>query len=202
MTDELLKGLAAQASNMAKMEMRSHHQLNGLLAVYYEGDGLHRLRKIERLAVEHYGEDWLNSGQAKEIIFGVLCAGALALPPDAIAVATVVTAYWRTPAFDALPTEERELVGDDPGRYPEYLKPHDALMSIVQTSERVCISTHRLQGSLLIGQPEISVGPQEGFGGRIKMYGKSPHPKIAQALETVVRKWTADRVKNQGAKEQ
>src|SRR5580704_15563789 len=111
MTDQLLKGLAFQVINMAKNEIRYKHQLNGILAIYNEGgEGLHRMRGIEKIAEEKAGVAWLNSGRAKDIVFGVMCGASQELWPDAIVVSTIVDAFDPLPAFLELPEEERERI--------------------------------------------------------------------------------------------
>lgn len=55
MTDALLKGMAVQVANMAKTDLRYRHQINGILATYFEGRGLRRMRKTEKTCQEIAG---------------------------------------------------------------------------------------------------------------------------------------------------
>ena len=193
-TDALLQGMTAQVANMAKTEMRYHHQLNGILAIYQEGEGLHRMRKVERLIEEYEGKAWLNSGRAKDIVFGVLslAGGSTGLPtgvaaPDAIVIATAGDRFEPTAALLALPPEEQDRIMRTtlPREAPEYFQPHDVLMVLAQTAERVCVRTQRLRmpGALLVGEPEIRCGPQEGFDGRLKLYGVAPPVEVMETLK-------------------
>jgi len=184
MTDELLKGMCAQVANMAKTEIRYRHCLNGILATYFEGQGLHRMRKVEKLVEEKVGPDWLNFGGAKDIIFGILCLGANVIPPDAIVISTVINDYRRLPAFDALPPDEQKRVWDAPvwPPPPQYFQAHDALMVVAQSPERVCTYSQKLLGDLLIGEPDILLFPQAEWNGRLKMYGVEPPSEIVETF--------------------
>ena len=191
MTDELLKGLATQAANMAKTEIRYRHQLNGILAIYHEGQGLHRLRKIEQEVEEKCGKAWLDSGRAKDILFGVLATGAKALPPDAIVIATGGDRFEPTAALLALSPEDQMRIRDahHPRELPQYFQPHDVLMVLVQTPDRVCIYTQRLgPRGMLLGEPEIKCGPQSAFDGRLKMFGVEPPAEIVETLTKMIAK--------------
>jgi hypothetical protein len=187
MTDELLKGMCAQVANMAKTELRYRHELNGILACYHEGEGLHRMRDMERLLVELAGKAWANSGRAKDAIVATLCLGTKSVrvaQPDAIVICTAGDKYYPTPAFDALPPDEKDRIFEatHPRNMPQYFEPRDVLMVLAQSSERVCIYAQRIQmpGELLLGEPEIIVTPQAAFNGRLKIYGVEP---TAEALE-------------------
>lgn len=188
-TDGLLKGMCLQAANMAKTDLRYRHQLNGILAIYNQGEGLHRLRKIEQFAEEKVGKDWLNSGRAKDMIFGALCGGATRIEPDAIVICTGVDQYQQTPAFDALPYEERQRIAHSghPRDLPAYFQPHDALMAVAQTPERACLYLQKMQvpGFLLIGEPKIHFLNQSEFDGRLKMYGVELPHEVGEALEKI-----------------
>ncbi len=190
-TDKQLQGMCAQVANMAKTELRHRHKLNGILAVYFEGSGLRRLRKLEMDIEKHAGEAWLSSAQAKDIVFGTLCGAAGEIPPDAIVVSTGVDKFEPTAAFLALPPGEQERIAQlYPRDVPEYFQPYDALMSLAQTAERVCCCYQRMQvpGFLLIGEPETVFWPQSKFGGRLKFYGIEPPPGVRMAIERLRRR--------------
>lgn len=187
-TDKLLKGLAAQGANMGKTELRHRHKLNGILAAWHHGSGLHRFRKIEKLAEEHFGEGWLNIGQAKDDIFGVLAAGTtVGAIAEAFVIVSAANRFMPTPALKALPPEEFERICEDshPRDLPQYFQPQDILLVVAQSPERVCIFTQRLQipGFLLIGEPDIRCGPQAGFNGRLKIYGGEIPRDIAESIK-------------------
>lgn len=177
---------------MAKTELRYRHQLNGILAIYFEGEGLRRLRKIEKLVEEQCGVAWLNSGRAKDILFGVLCAGAKAIAPDAIVIVTAADKFVPTDAFEVLPDAEKDRLFRDnhPRDMPQYFQPHDILISLAQTPERVCLYHQRFDSKRFqfIGEAEVKIGPQDGFDGRLKMYGVEPPEEIIKGLYEMVSK--------------
>jgi hypothetical protein len=185
MTDEKLKDLARQVATMAKVELSVRHELHGVLAEYWKGIGLRRMKTLEKKAIENYGKDWLDSGRAKQFIFGLLCATAGVMPPDAVVISTGINDYEVTPAFLALREDERSRIfeGRIARNYPQYFVPHRALMVTAQTPERVCLYRQRLQNGLLIGEPEIEFIPQSEFKGRLKVFGTAPPPEIAKAFE-------------------
>ncbi len=82
MTDQEMLGLAAQALNMAKRDLEAGN-FNFLLAGYFEGEALHRMKKVEELILKHLGENWLNSGQTKDVGFGVMRTAVDLMPPHA-----------------------------------------------------------------------------------------------------------------------
>ena len=177
-TDKLLEGMCAQVANMAKTELRYKHTMNCILAIYHEGEGLYRMRKVEKMVEETLGPGWLNSGDAKDAVFGGLSAITAAAPPDAIVLCTAIDDYEPTAKFHALSNEDKQRIARHSGHprdLPQYFQPHDALMVTAQSPERVCMFTQRLRmpGYLLVGEPRVECGPQEGFEGRLKMYGKS-----------------------------
>lgn len=184
MTDNLLKGLAHQGANMAKTDLRYRHQINGVLAFYLEGEGLHRMRKLELEIEGKFGRGWLDSGKAKDIVSGLLCLATKACSPDAIVIVTGADKFEPTAAFDALTEDEQERVfrSQHPRDMPQYFEPHDALVSVAQSPERVCVFTQRLRGDLLIGEPEVRFFPQAAFDGRLKIYGVDPPAKMAEAF--------------------
>jgi hypothetical protein len=168
MTDDLLKGLAAQAANMGKADIQHRGELHGVLAVYYEGQGLHRMRKVEALLIEKCGKGWLNDEGAKHAIFGILCFGANVIPPDAIVVAFAANLYVSNKAGDKGPKV-----------------PGDRLISIAQTKDRVCLRDQELRGGSLIGEPKIVFVDQIDWKGRLKLFGEPP-PDIAAESERIL----------------
>ena len=66
MTDQILEGIAAQAFNMARLELE-RRKFNFLLASYHESDGkkLYRMSKIEAFIVQQLGEGWLNEAMVE-----------------------------------------------------------------------------------------------------------------------------------------
>jgi hypothetical protein len=185
MTDEKLKDLACQVATMATVELSVRHELNGVMAEYWQGIGLRRMKALEKTAIEMYGKDWLNSGRAKQFIFGLLCATVGVMPPDAVVISTGINDYEVTPAFLALREDERRRIFEEriARNYPQYFVPRRALMVTAQTPERVCLYRQRLQNGLLIGEPEIDFVPQSEFKGRLKVFGADPPPEIAKAFE-------------------
>jgi hypothetical protein len=186
-TDELLKGLAHQGANMAKTDLRYRHQINGVIAFYCEGAGLHRMRKVELEIEAKFGRDWLNSGQAKDTAYGVLRLAVKAQPPDAIVIVNAADKFETTTVFDALSNGEKERVfrSQHPRDLPQYFQPHDALVSVAQSPERVCVFSQRLRGDLLIGEPEVRFFPQSAFDGRLKIYGVDPPAEMLEAFARV-----------------
>lgn len=168
MTDKLLEGLAAQAANMAKADLQLRGQINGVLANYFEGQGLHRMRTIETLLEQNVGKDWLNLDGAKHHIFGVLCYGASLITPDALVVAFAANAYYSNAAGDKV-----EKV------------PGDRLIAIAQTKERVCLRDQEIRGRLVIGEPRIMFVDQADWKGRLKLYGEAP-PEIVREGERIL----------------
>jgi len=181
MTDKILEGMATQGLNMARTELRYRHQLNGILAIYIAGEGLHRLRAIERYLEQLAGPAWLQSGHVKDCIFGAIASGNkhISDPPDAVLIVTGGDEFVPTDAMLALPEEDQKRIFEGathPKRLPHYFKPRDVVISLAQSPERICLLRQHVQmpGALLIGQPSIVTGPQENFNGRLKVYGVDP----------------------------
>jgi hypothetical protein len=86
------------------------------------------------------------------------------IPPDAIVAATAVDEFLQTPAFDALPLEEKERI-------------------------RSC-DKHpgEMGGGLLIGQPDVRFADQSTFTGRLKFFGE-PDPELVKSVEPVLREF-------------
>jgi hypothetical protein len=180
MTDPALEGIAAQAFNMAKLDLE-RGSFNFLLASYYAGEGLHRMRQIEALIISRLGENWLNSGQTKDIGFQMLRMACDALPPEAFVFATVINKFEPTAKLRALPPEEyRKLINAK--SHEEHhaavkqglLAVHDALACTAQTSERVCLYTQTYYPKRIepIGRPDVQFFNQSEFAGRMKMFGE------------------------------
>lgn len=166
--------MCARVANMAKTELRTHQELNGIIASYIEGEGLHRMRKVEQLLIEAAGKSWTRSPAAKEVIFSGLAFCAKTTRPDAFVLCTGGDEYRQNAAFEALPPEEQERLMDayHPKHMPQYFKAHDVLMVTAQTPERVCVYTQdiRIPGYLLIGEPAIRFWPQSANIGRLKLF--------------------------------
>lgn len=170
MTDELMKGLAVQALNMVKHDIEQG-RFNFLLAVYNEGESLHRMKKIETLIIKALGEDWLNNGPAKDAGYGILREAVAMLPPEALVIATPIKSFTPTEQFQKLSaTVQKKILGDGHDRQWQaveagYLEVCDALMVVIQTSARVCLCQQTPGGR------KIDFFDQKGFGGRLKMFG-------------------------------
>lgn len=194
MTDEALKGIAFQAVNMAKRDMLRKEWASCLLASWHEGEQLHRMAKIERLIRERLGEDWLNSGEKKDIAFGLMRTFIQIAPPDAFVFVTAINRFVPTPKLRALPHEEilRILDQGHEGHHQAVrnglLELQDALAATAQTSERVCMYVQQVGwGGAFIGQPEVNIGPLEDFDGRMKMYGKATKLTAPDFTEEMLR---------------
>jgi hypothetical protein len=177
-TDEELKGLAAQMANMAKTDIRnSGSGLTGVLAVYIPGIGLLRMAKYEQLAIERFGKSWTGSGEAKRHVFGVMRTVADIVRPAAIAIATACDKGAETAKMISLPLEEQERLAKETGFHDlveqGYLEIQDAILATVHTPERVCIYTHVYlpEQGRFVGEPDVYFVPQAEFGGRLKMFG-------------------------------
>ena len=191
-TDEQLHGIAAQAFNLARKDLE-RGQFNFLVASYHEGDvpPLRRMVKVERKIIETLGEEWLNSGRTKDIGFGVLRKCIDFLPPDAIALCTVVNFFRSTEKFKALPeAEQEELMAGAHDSHNEAVKlgllsVADALWVVAQTPERVCCYLQILDArGRPQEQPQVDFYPQDGFDGRLKMFGAHyEHEKTLERMK-------------------
>jgi hypothetical protein len=173
MTDELMKGLAAQAFNMARRDMQ-RGEFNFLLAVYYEGEGLHRMTKVERVIIEILGEDWLNHGRAKDAGFGVMREAVGRSEVEAIVFGCVINNFTPTEKFRSLaPAAQDAILNDNHDRHWQEVKTGnfkvcDALLTTVQTPTRLCICKRNLEGS---GEQRFDFLDQAEFRGRMKLFG-------------------------------
>jgi len=179
MTDEQLQGFAAQALNMAKKDIE-RHRFHFLIATYHEADqeGLHRMTRIEKLIIEKLGEAWLNSGRTKDAGFELLRVAVDLMPPDAVIFVTSCNAFTPTAKFAALSREQQEeLMNSGHDRHHEAVKEgllviQDGLLALAQTTERICVYQQAVENGAFSGSPQTKVFPQEGFSGRMKMFGK------------------------------
>jgi hypothetical protein len=179
MTDEELKGIAAQALNMAKRDLE-RKRFNFLLAVYHERDThkLHRMEKVEKFIISKLGENWLNQGKTKDLGFGLIRGAVNFMPPDAVVFVTVCNMFTPTEKFNKLPVaEKKKLMDEGHDRHHEAVREglltlSDALLAMAQTPQRICIYQQAISEKEFIGQPETKFMPQEDFGGRLKMFGK------------------------------
>lgn len=173
MTDAELKGIAAQALNLAKLD-RERGQFNFLLASYHEGEGLHRMTKIEATIIQMLGEEWMNSGARKDIGFGIIRLATAILPPDALVFVTAANGFAPTAKFHALPLDQQKaLIDAGHDRHHEAAKEgffelHDIWAVVAQTAERVCLYE---QANEPDAKPHCRFCPQDEFGGRMKVYG-------------------------------
>ena len=180
MTDDQLKGIAAQALNLIKLEIERQGEFGLFLASWNASDQppLHRMTQIERLLEDKLGRGWLNKPSAKETAFGILRMATEAFPPDALVLVTATNEFRSTAAFKALPEQEQRRIieaGHDEHHRAAakgLLTLSDAVTAVVQTPDRVCVCTQILDGRKQPdGPPQIQCGPQSQFGGRLKMYG-------------------------------
>lgn len=147
MTDEILKGLAAQCANMCKTEMRNRRKFSVLMAVWNEGEGLTRARDFEKTIAGIAGEQWLNSEAAKKAAFKVVRESLEKLPMDCFIFASIASVS------------------------KDFAEPETVLAVTAQTATRVCLYRQRLQGRLFVGEPAIVFVDQADFDGSMKVYG-------------------------------
>lgn len=190
MTDPQLIGLARQALNMMKTAMERGHR-GILLANYYEGEGVHRMDRVEKILADLLGEDWLDHGGKKDAAFMVLRKATEVFPqkPDAIIIVTASNMFKPTEKMQALPLEkQKKLINQGHDRHHKlaaegYLKLIDSFTALVQTPERACISTQEVDGQFFVGQPDTRCLNQAEFGGRLKMFGEDPFEKERKATQ-------------------
>lgn len=183
MTDEELKGIAAQCLNLFRKDQREGKNTNALLASIYLEDGiprLHRMEQIEAKLVEVLGPRWIDSGAAKDVAFGFLRTATDSMPPDGFAIVTAINRFRPTAAFDALSeAEQRKVLNeghDGHHRAVErgLMELEDGMSALVQTAERGCLYVQTLdQEGELAGRPDVNLFAQAEFDGRLKMYGQS-----------------------------
>jgi hypothetical protein len=178
MTDQELLGAARQTLNMA----RTDWELQGwptsmVIASYHATDvpPLHRMRKIEQLLQEKLGKGWLDDEAKKDHGFYVLRLATLAMPPDAVVIATPTDVFRTTEKFKlrgeaakrATDTREkrRQLVAE--GR----MELVDSVCATAQTPERICTVAQPVRRGVYVGEPTVTYWPQAQFDGRMKMFG-------------------------------
>lgn len=174
MTDAELQGIAAQAFNMARLDME-RGPFGCLLACCHRS-GLFRMTTLESVLEQKLGKGWLNSGRGKDLAFGLIREATSLMPPDAIVIATVINKFEATEKFWELPLEEQFSLRNS--SHNDHHKAvaqglfdiHDALMCCVQTAQRVCLYTRRFDQD----KAETTYMDQSEFGGRLKMYGADP----------------------------
>ena len=178
MTDAELKGVCAQALNMAKRDME-RKQFVFLLASYHESQTppLHRMRRVEKTIIANLGEEWLNSEATKEAGFRTLRLACHFLPPDAVVFVTAANQFIPTPKLDELPAARQDalLNGSHAVHHRAvregYFTLVDILAAIAQTPDRVCHYTQEVdERGQAVGHPKASFAPQADFSGRMKMY--------------------------------
>lgn len=183
MTDAELKGIAAQALNMAKLDLE-RGTFSFLFALYFEEEDppLRRLRNIEQLISERLGKDWLNFDDKKALAFRILREGASVAPPDAIVIATAINSFRSTERFNALPEaqqrkiEKRGMRAIRKAVTAGLFTRADGIQVVVQTPERVCHCVQDFDSNHQpVGGPRIQLVPQSNFGGRLKMFGQEGH---------------------------
>jgi hypothetical protein len=172
MTDELMTGLATQAFNMARCDMEQGG-FTFLVATYHEGEGLHRMAKVENSIALALGTDWLDHGRTKDAAYGLLRTVVQLHPPDAVIFVSGVNSFTPTENFQKLSdAEQLELLNSNHDRHWQEvakgnLEVCDALMVIVQNAARVCL----LKQTLPDGERDVHFFDQQDFGGRMKMFG-------------------------------
>ena len=197
MTDDELKGIAAQAYNLAKLD-RERGQFNFLLASYTVGEGLYRMKRIEAFIVKKLGEDWLNHGATKDIGFGMIRAANETLPVDAIVFATAINKFGPSKRLLAMKPKERAKFAhptsaDECRRLVErgLMTIQDSMMCNVQTPKRICMYVRAVEHGRETGDPaEVTFFDTDKFDGRLKMFGK--RYEYGQQIEKRIEDFTKD----------
>ena len=179
MTDQELEGIAAQALNLARIDLERKKELGLFIASYHRGEGLHRMSRIEALLIERLGKHWLDSGARKEVGFKMLQIAFSHLISDAIVFVTPANMFRPTDKMNALPIEEQERLASHPDGHEGhhravkdgYFILVDCLSAVAQTRERVCSRIQPVVNGKFLDAPETRVFSQENFGGRLKMFG-------------------------------
>lgn len=186
MTDAELEGIAAQALNLAKLNLE-RGGFNFLFADYRHGQGLKRLSEVENLIVAKLGEDWLNHGASKDVGFGVLRKVTSFFPPellpDALVFASVINDFKPTPKFNKLSRAARHRITSNYQAAHKAVRDgilamEDAIHVMVQTPARFCAYSQPIHRE---ARPRVLFGAQGEFEGRMKLFGCDP-AETAQML--------------------
>lgn len=189
MTDQELEGVARQALNMARTEAELRGEMGALFATYFDGEGIHRMRRVEEIIEQKLGRGWLNDGDKKEAAFGVLrkATQLFLLPPDAFVIVTPTNMFRPTEKLKAMGMEKQKELSARGNNYHHQMV-RDGLMAlvdsftaVVQTQERVCIANQEVSRGRAVGQPHTYCIPQKDFGGRLKMWGEDEFMKEDEA---------------------
>jgi len=190
MTDPELEGIARQSLNMMKRDAECG-KLNFFIgACAYEGEPLHRMRKIEQQLIDRCGERWLNDERMKSRAFHTMRLIFSLLPPAAIVFGTAANMFRTTKKFDQLPAEEQEQMLDGGhDRHHTAVKRglmtiEDVLQATAQTPQRVCISQW-IRGHTQPEPPHFL--DQKDFAGRLKMFG--PKVKLSDQMLAQKKGW-------------
>jgi hypothetical protein len=178
MTDAQLEGIAAQALNLARLDLE-RGKFNFLVACYHDGRGLHRMSTLESDINAKLGEGWLNSGETKDAAFGLFRFCVDILPPDAFIFVSVGNEFRPTAKLLALDEAKRlEIIGAGHDRHHRavaegLMTVRDVLQAVAQTPTQVCLRRQPCtpRGMSLDEPPTTRMMPQDRFSGRLKMYG-------------------------------
>lgn len=180
LTKKELEGIARQALNMARTDVRNGGWKTGiLLATYFRTDEhpFHRMDMIEKLLQEKLGEQWLNNGYAKDAGFGLLREAVNRFPtiPDALVIVTATNMFQPTAKMKALPIEEqRKLIEtnhDDHHKMAAhgYFEIVDSFTALAQNPAFCVLAVQDADGATA---PVTKALNQEDFDGRLKMFGE------------------------------
>lgn len=177
MTQPELEGIARQALNMARTARdQKRWETSIVLATYHQGEGLHRMEKVEQILREKLGPGWLDSGSRKDAGFGVIRTAVDMMPPDAIVIVAPANMYRPTAKTLAFSAEEQERLyersREDRRQMVEegLLECIDSFAAVAQTPELVCVCNQAADGETA---PESHCFAQDEFDGRWKMFGVS-----------------------------
>jgi hypothetical protein len=163
---------------MAKLDIE-RGKFDFLFGVVFDGQ-LKRMTKVEATIAMRCGEEWLNSGAAKDAAFGLLRTMTDLTKPEGIVFATATNAFRPTQLFlERYPDPDVQKAMLDRGHDHHHemvaeglLKLDDSITVVAQTAESVCIGVQVVVDGKFDGQANFGVGPQADFGGRLKMYGE------------------------------
>lgn len=189
MTDQELEGMARQALNMALTEAELKGEMGALFATYFDGEGIHRMRKVEEIIGAKFGKGWLDDGDKKDAAFGVLrkATQLFPSPPDAFVIVTPTNMFRPTEKLKAMGLKKQKELSMRGNDYHHQMAREglmrivDSFTAVVQTQERVCVASQEVDRGRAVGQPETFCMPQKDFGGRLKMWGEDELEKEAAA---------------------